>query len=127
MATISLLFNHPDRAISPNGQVPLTKSGALKMNYKKVALKRATRNTAYLLALKELNGSRYFPAKTVDVIWRYKGRKPDLDNIVARLKPLIDGCCKAFGIDDRDLEFGQITRRHTLDEEAGTVQLIFFT
>lgn len=97
------------------------------MNYKKVALKRATRNTAYLLALKELDGSYHFPAKTFDVIWRYKGRKPDLDNIIARLKPLIDGCCKAFRIDDKDLELGKAERLHTLDECAGTVQLIFYT
>lgn len=98
------------------------------MNYKKVALKRATRTAAYLEALKAMDymPNRHFAAKKFDVIWNYKGRKPDLDNIVARMKPLIDGCCLAFGIDDRDLELGRVDRMHTLTE-AGTVILSFST
>lgn len=125
---LSIQFPHPDRAISPNGQVPLTKQGAIRMNYKKVALKRATRTAAYLEALKAMDymPNRHFAAKKFDVVWKYKGRKPDLDNIVARMKPLIDGCCLAFGIDDRDLELGRVDRMHTLTE-AGTVILSFNT
>lgn len=98
------------------------------MNYKKVALKRATRNAAYLEALKFMDymPNRHFTARKFDVVWQYKGRKPDLDNIVARMKPLIDGCCQAFGIDDRDLELGRVDRVHTLTD-AGIVLLIFDT
>jgi hypothetical protein len=53
--------------------------------------------------------------------------KPDIDNVVARLKPLIDGCALAFGINDRDLELGRVRRVHTLDEQAGTLVLHFDT
>lgn len=125
---LTIQFPHPDRAISPNGQVPLTRQGAIRMNYKKVALKRATRNAAYLEAKNAmqyiLHRGLFVPHK-YDIVWRYKGRKPDVDNIVARTKPLIDGCCKAFGIDDRDLELGRVDRVHTKGREAGTVLLIF--
>jgi hypothetical protein len=85
---LEITFPHPDRAISPNGQVPLTKQGAIRMNYKKVALKRATRNAAYVEAKNIMNRLLFFsvfPARKFDVVWRYKGRKPDLDNIVARM------------------------------------------
>jgi hypothetical protein len=63
----------------------------------------------------------------VHVEWKYKGRIPDVDNIVARLKPLIDGCSQAFGIDDRELELGRVRRVHTLGDDAGTVTLTFNT
>lgn len=57
---LSIQFPHPDRAISPNGQVPLTKQGAIRMNYKKVALKRATRNAAYVEAKNIMNRLLFF-------------------------------------------------------------------
>jgi hypothetical protein len=53
--------------------------------------------------------------------------KPDVDNVVARLKPLIDGCAQAFGINDRELELGRVRRVHTLGKEAGTLILHFNT
>ena len=126
---LAIQFPHPDRALSPNGQVPLTARGALMCNRKRVALKGATRQAAFVQANKALNSvpQRNMPAREVSVVWKYKGRIPDVDNIVARLKPLIDGCCQAFGIDDRQLELGRVRRVHTLGDDAGTVTLTFNT
>jgi hypothetical protein len=70
---------------------------------------------------------RNFPAREVSVTWYYKGIIPDFDNVVARLKPLIDGCAMAFGINDRDLELGRVRRVHTLGKNAGKLFLIFDT
>lgn len=126
---ITIKFPHPDRALSLNSQVPLNARAAVVCNRKRVALKGATRRAAYLEALKVMNymPQRNFPAKKLDVIWFYKGRMPDVDNVVARLKPLIDGCCDAFCIDDRELELGGVRRMHTLGEDALTVALTFDT
>lgn len=126
---LEITFPHPDRAISPNGQVPLTERGAVICNRKRVALKGATRQAAFTEAMKAMQfmPQRNFPARSYEVEWRYKGRIPDVDNIVARMKPLIDGCCQAFGIDDRYLELGRVKRVHSLGADAGTVILSFST
>lgn len=128
MTTLSITFPHPDRAISPNGSVPLSARAAKVQNLKKVACKKATREAAYLSALKELMRSApqmAFIPVVVSCDWVYKGIKPDLDNVVARLKPLIDGCCRAFGCDDRELELGRVRRIHSLGKDAGTLTLTF--
>ena len=94
----------------------------------KASTKTKTRNAAYFRALRALNTvpQHNFPAKYVEVTWYYKGVQPDVDNVVARLKPLIDGCAMAFGINDRDLELGRVRRVHTLDKKlTGTVTLHF--
>ncbi len=128
MTTLRLTFPHPDRAISPNGSVPFKARAAMVQNLKKVALKKATREAAYLAAIKELMRSApqmAFIPVVVSCDWVYKGIKPDLDNVVARLKPLIDGCCRAFGCDDRELELGRVRRIHSLGKDAGTLTLTF--
>lgn len=126
---LAITFPHPDRALSPNGSVPLTARAAVVCNRKRVALKGATRQAAFVEALKAVSNvpQRNFPARSYEVHWMYKGRIPDVDNIVARLKPLMDGCCQAFGIDDRELELGKVKRVHTLGVDAGTVMIIFDT
>lgn len=130
MTSLTLTFPHPDRALSPNGQVPLKAGAAKAVNLKKVALKKATREAAYLTALRALTAAapqRAFVPAAVSCDWVYKGMKPDLDNVVARLKPLIDGCCRAFGCDDRELELGRVRRIHSLGSDAGTLKLTFTT
>lgn len=126
---LNIVFNHPDRVLSPNASVPLTARGAKAHNIKRMAEKTKTRELARIKALVEVSKlpQRNFPAKWLEVTWFYKGMKPDIDNVVARLKPLIDGCAIAFGINDRDLELGRVRRVHTLDEQAGTLVLHFDT
>lgn len=127
MTTLRLTFPHPDRAISPNGSVPLKARAAKVQNLKKVACKKATREAAFLearRALMTMPQHSFVPAE-VHCDWVYKGIKPDIDNVVARLKPLIDGCCLAFGCNDRDLELGRVRRIHSLGKDAGTLTLIF--
>lgn len=126
---LDISFLHPDRVLSPNASVPLTSRGAKAHNVKRMAEKTKTRELARIKALVAVSKlpQRNFPARWLDVTWYYKGTRPDVDNVVARLKPLIDGCAAAFGINDRDLELGRVRRAHTLDERAGTVVLHFDT
>ena len=127
--TLEIEFMHPDRVLSPNSNAPLSARGAKTHGIIKASVKKKTRNTAYLKALCALSTipQRNFPARLVEVTWYYKGMKPDVDNVVARLKPLIDGCAQAFGINDRELELGRVRRVHTLGKEAGTLMLHFNT
>lgn len=127
---LDIEFPHPDRVLSPNSHAPLTARGAQMHGIIKASTKTKTRNAAYFRALRALSTvpQRNFPAAFVEVTWYYKGVQPDVDNVVARLKPLIDGCAMAFGINDRDLELGRVRRVHTLDKKlAGTLVLHFDT
>ena len=126
---LDIEFPHPDMVLSPNTQVPLTARGARVHNLKRVEAKMKAREGAFLRAFAAtLNlPQRNFPAREFSATWYYKGIIPDIDNVVARLKPLIDGCAMAFGINDRELELGRVRRVHTLGKQAGTVVLHFDT
>lgn len=126
---LDIEFPHPDRILGPNGGAPLTTRGAQKHAIVKMSTKMKTRDSAFVRALKALDSvpQRNFPAREFSATWYYKGIIPDIDNVVARLKPLIDGCAQAFGINDRDLELGRVRRVHTLGKEAGTLVLHFDT
>lgn len=127
---LELSFAHPDRILGPNGNAPLTLRGAKAHALAKMGTKMKTRDAAFADAMSALNDcpQRNFPAKLVEATWYYKGIIPDVDNVVARLKPLIDGCAQAFGINDRNLELGRVRRVHTLDKKlAGTISLTFDT
>lgn len=126
---LSINFPHPDKVLSPNSKMPLQARAAAGLNAMKMAAKSATRQAAFVQANKALNSvpQRNFPAREVEVCWFYKGTKPDVDNVVARLKPLIDGCAQAFGINDRDIELGRVRRIHALGSSAGTLTLTFNT
>lgn len=126
---IHIDFPHPDGVLGPNSYVPSKAGAAARKNALKFRVKAETRRAAYLRALSAMQymPQRSFAARSYVVEWFYKGRKPDVDNIVARLKPLLDGCAEAFGVDDRELELRAVRRVHALDERAGNVVLIFDT
>lgn len=126
---ISIDFPHPDAVLGPNSYVPANARAVARKNALKFRVKGETRRMAYLRALQAsfYMPQRCFPARTYEVHWYYKGRKPDADNIVARLKPILDGCAEAFGIDDRELELAGVHRVHTLGDMAGKVVIIFKT
>lgn len=126
---LSIEFRHPDGVLGPNSYVPNKAGAAARKNALKFRVKGETRRAAYLRALNAMQyvPQRSFAAKSYAVEWFYKGRKPDADNIVARLKPLLDGCAEAFGVDDRELELKGVRRVHTLDERAGTLVILFDT
>jgi hypothetical protein len=94
-----------------------------------MGVKMKTRDSAFVRAMQALNNvpQRNFPAREFSVTWYYKGVIPDIDNVVARMKPLLDGCAQAFGINDRELELGRVRRVHTLRKAAGTLTLHFNT
>jgi len=126
---LTLNFPHPPAALSPNSKVPLRPHAAAGMNARKMRAKMDTRNAAFVRALAATQAfpQRNFPARSVSVVWYYKlGVAPDVDNVVARLKPILDGCAQAFGINDRDLESITVRREKTLGPLAGTLDLSFF-
>ena len=60
------------------------------------------------------------------IVWYYCGRTPDVDNIVARCKSFLDGCCDSFGVDDSLLELDGVTRRRVRHkDEAAMMEIIF--
>lgn len=127
---LSISFPHPPAGLSPNAKAPLQPRAAAGLNARKMRLKMETRNAAFVRALAATNDvpQRNFKARRVSATWYYKlGVAPDVDNVVARLKPLLDGCAQAFGINDRDLEDISVRRVKTLGPDAGTVTLEFDT
>lgn len=127
---LSISFPHPPAGLSPNAKAPLQPRAAAGLNARKMRLKMETRNSAFVRALAATTAypQRNFPARRVAATWFYKrGVAPDVDNVVARLKPLLDGCAQAFGVNDRDFEDITVRRVKTLAADAGTVTLVFDT
>lgn len=126
---LEITFPHPPHILSANASMPRDGGAAGRLNGAKIGAKIKTREAACASAINALAGiaETYFPARLLSVEWYYsRGVKPDVDGVVARLKPLLDGCAKAFGINDRDIELGFV--RRIADKTAGgTVKLIFDT
>lgn len=124
---LEIAFPHPNGALSPNAYRSLKPVAAARQNAKRMRLVEESRRVAFLRARAALNScaQHNFSADEVDIVWYYKGVKPDFDNVVACCKSIIDGCADAFGINDRTLELGRVRRVHALDERAGTLVLTF--
>lgn len=124
---VSVLFNHPRAELGANGKSPLLARAAAAKNALKMRLVAETRHRAFVEARRAMQymPQGNFAAKEVAITWFYKGVRPDVDGVVTRCKALIDGCCDAFGVNDRELELGRVRRVHSLHEMAGTVELEF--
>lgn len=126
---LEIVFPHPPHVLSANARLPRNSAAAGKLNGAKIGAKMKTRDAARASAAAALAGIMQdrFPASVMSVEWYYKrGVKPDVDGVVTRMKPLLDGCALAFGINDRDIELGSVRRIRDL-ENGGTVKLIFDT
>lgn len=104
---------------APNGSVPLTRLAAVRANYARIAAKNRERSDGWMAARRALctlpcdaNGSVSFTPTAYKIIWPYKGTMPDADNVVARMKHILDGCAMAFDINDRDLDLLGVERIH---------------
>ena len=126
---LTITFPHPPSLLSLNGSMPTDPRAASARNRARIGVKMKTRDAAFVEANQAMHymPQRNFPAKRVEVLWYYKGIKPDVDGIVTRCKALLDGCAKAFGVDDRDFEDIRVRRVHTLGEKAKTVDITFDT
>ena len=102
---------HPAIRLGANGSRG-TSHGAVFLLNKLRQEARATARAACEEALQSRGISSYKPAAYF-VEWRYWGTvKPDVDNVVARLKSYLDGCAEALGLDDRHLELAGVSRQH---------------
>lgn len=120
---LSITLPHPDRELSPNARLPLSRQGAVVAGYKKANAKKAARRKAWVETKAALTGWREKPTH-YHLTWHYKGAKPDADNCLARCKAYLDGACDALGINDRELDCAGIERVHSLTE-WGTVTIKF--
>lgn len=124
---VAISFVHPDGVLAPNASFPLQPRAAAAKNALRMRRKAEVRADARVRAeevLQVMGVERFVPC-CVDVRWFYRGVCPDVDNVVARLKPLLDGCADAFGVDDRCLELGRVQRVHALGELGCEVELVF--
>jgi crossover junction endodeoxyribonuclease RusA len=84
----------PDKALSPNARVHWRRWHAAAKSYKR---------TAWVMARHALQG-RQFPAEgpiSVRLVFRPPNLiRRDVDNMLASLKPAIDGISLAIGVDD---------------------------
>lgn len=102
-----------------NASLPLKREAAVRANYARMAAKRRARDDGYFAARRALctlpcdaQGRVAFTPLGYRIIWPYKDIKPDADNVVTRCKNVLDGCCMAFNINDRDLELLSVEILH---------------
>lgn len=121
MREIEIVLPLPPRELSPNARV----CWAVKAKAAKLAKVEAKTTVKNALAERGLSALGFRPS-CYNVVWVYKGRKPDADNVLASCKAFLDGIADALGIDDRDLECGGISRTHYMayqhDEEIGVME-----
>ena len=109
----------PPSELSPNGRVHWRV---------KAKLARSVRYRARVWAQQATHDARVsnFLPVSYRIVWHYKGRMPDDDNVVARCKAALDGCCDVFNIDDRLLKLRGVEKVHALHEPlCGYVDIIF--
>ena len=110
-------FIHPQNlANSPHSTI--NSRAAITQNRKRACLHRQARDTAAILWLQAAR--KLFSDRNINVIgltpkyytieWVFRGVRPDVDNVVARCKPLLDGAQNALKFNDRDLDLGAVWR-----------------
>lgn len=103
---LSVVLRHPEDALRPNKNTPLTKRGAQISNRIRIGAKKKARGIAKLKAIEA--GAKRLPMhpNAYRIYWFFQtGRGPDGDNCGASCKAYMDGICQAIGMDDRNLEF----------------------
>lgn len=100
-----------------NASRPLTRQAAVRANYARIAAKRRERNDGWMAARRSLctlpcdeDGRVAFVPLGYKIVWPYKGVCPDADNVVARMKHVLDGCALAFNVNDRDMDLLGVER-----------------
>ena len=105
---------------------PLTREAAVRANYARIAAKKRERNDGWMAARRALcmlpcdaDGRVAFVPLGYRIIWPYSNKSwiPDADNVVARVKNVMDGICLAFNMDDRSLEMLGVQRVKVTKDE----------
>lgn len=123
MSKMQLLFEQPCYEMSPNGRLHWGQKARL---VRKVRTSSKLLTLAVVRAYAEFEG---FEPNEYDITWYYTyGVEPDEDNVVARLKPILDGCADALKVNDRDWHLGVLERVKVkaADPLSGKVQVVFY-
>lgn len=77
------------------------------------------RDSAYLLALswRRKHNPQCRGRLALLIEWRFNGSRPDLDNLLAATKPMLDGLARALGVDDGEIDPLLITRSRIAKSE----------
>lgn len=115
---------HPAYRLGANGSRGTSRGSVFLLNKLRQEA-RATARAACLEALQSRGIRSYKPAAYF-IEWRHWGAvKPDVDNVVARLKSYLDGCAEALGLDDRHLELAGVSRVHAKNKLNKGVTIFF--
>ena len=120
-SVMRFLFRQPPGVLRPNGR------GHWAACARAVKRVRAQARLVVLAVLRQ-DAVRFVPRR-YDVTWFFwAGAGPDLDNVLASCKALLDGCADGFGVNDRELELGLVARVKVKrsDARAGYVELCFY-
>ena len=115
---------HPPQRLGANGSRGTSYGAVVALNL----LRKEAREAGYAACLEALKqrGVPAFKPAAYFIEWRYWGTvKPDVDNIVARLKSVLDGCSAAFGVDDRHLELAGVSRVHAKNKLNKGISIFF--
>lgn len=119
---LSAEFIHPQNLANLSRSC-INPRAAIAQNNKIARLHRQARETAAILWLQVARAHWGETGQNLvgltpmyyTIEWFFRGTRPDVDNVVARCKPLLDGAQNALKFNDRDLELGAVWRTHTTD------------
>ncbi len=112
----------PSPLLSPNARV----HWAIKQREAHNAREKGCSLTAHACWLARAKDRGFVP-RYYRIVWFYCGRTPDVDNIVARCKSFLDGCCDHFDIDDARLELAGVERIHVATRKESKEMAIVFS
>ena len=115
-----LRFDWPSRDLSPNRHV--------KWQVKNNPRAQAKRD-AYLIAKACVEKAPEGDLRAFIVFYPPDKRKRDLDNLLASMKPSIDGACEALNIDDSrikeiSVKWGAVTKNGAVLMELSAIKMI---
>lgn len=118
---MKLLFEQPCYEMSPNGRLHWGKKARL------VSKVRTSSKLLTLCVVRNYPEFEGFVPNVYDIVWYYsRGPEPDEDNVVARLKPILDGCADALRVNDRGWHLGALERVKVkaADPLSGKVEIV---
>lgn len=117
---LTITLSHPSKELSPNGRLH---------PHAKAKLTKEHRQFAEATMRKRLNlnedNSRYNLGGKCLIEWRFKGRRPDVDNIAGLCKAYLDGICDACQYNDRNFNTLKIVCIPITDKAAACVAFHF--
>lgn len=115
---ITIIVSIPHASLSPNGRSHWRT---------KARIASEARSAAHWLAkdaARKIKADLPWQAATYNIHVRFKtARFQDQDNLIASLKPTLDGMCDAIGMNDRNLTLGSYTASKDAKNSGVTITI----